>query len=94
MITRMVKFLVWTVMLALIILSFGCDSDDGGTVGGVENSEITECPSNRPPPPVACTLEYVPVCGLKTDGTSQTYSNGCNACADLNVVSYQMGSCP
>ena len=30
----------------------------------------------------ACTLEYMPVCGFKSDGTSQTYGNGCQACAD------------
>ncbi len=93
MITRMGKFLVWAVISALIILSFGCSSDDGGTVGGAGDSDITECPPNRPPPPVACTLEYDPVCGFKTDGSSQTYANSCNACADLKVVSYLMGNC-
>lgn len=84
----------WVGVLALMLLISGCSSDDGGSVGGTGNAEITECPANRPPPPVPCTLEYDPVCGLQTDGSSKTYSNGCSACADLKVVSYLTGSCP
>ena len=85
---------VWPGILVLLLLFSGCSSDDGGTAGGSGSSEITKCPSNRPPPPVPCTLDYNPVCGIQTDGTSRTYSNGCSACADLKVVSYMMGSCP
>ncbi|MGI9536544.1 MAG: kazal domain protein [Desulfocapsaceae bacterium] len=77
----------------MLILS-GCNSDDGGSVSGSGDSGITKCPSDRPPPPVACTLEYDPVCGFQPDGSSLTYSNGCSACADLKVVSYLKGSCP
>jgi len=39
-----------------------------------------------------CTLEYAPVCGFKTDGTSQTYGNKCQACAD-KVDYWENGEC-
>ena len=81
-------------ILSLMTVISGCSSDDDGTVGGSGDAIITECPANRPPPPVPCTLEYDPVCGLQADGSSRTYSNGCSACADLKVVSYLRGSCP
>lgn len=41
----------------------------------------------------ACTLEYVPVCGQKNDGTSSTYGNKCEACADSSVISYTQDAC-
>jgi hypothetical protein len=40
-----------------------------------------------------CTLEYAPVCGFKPDGTSETYGNKCQACAD-NVDYWELGECP
>jgi hypothetical protein len=39
-----------------------------------------------------CTLEYAPVCGFKSDGTSQTYGNKCGACAD-KVDYWEIGEC-
>lgn len=44
-----------------------------------------------------CTMEYNPVCGeiaLNTgEKTYKTYSNGCSACSDMNVVSHMQGEC-
>lgn len=55
-----------------------------------------ECPviACTDPRPQACTREYDLVCGLRDDGASQTYATGCEACADVRVVSYQWGVCP
>lgn len=39
-----------------------------------------------------CTLEYDPVCGFKTDGTSETYGNKCGACSD-QVDYWEPGEC-
>jgi len=48
-----------------------------------------------------CTLEYAPVCGLvdvqcvttPCNPIPQTFGNGCSACAQGNVISYEMGEC-
>jgi hypothetical protein len=43
--------------------------------------------------PEMCTMDYNPVCGNLPDGSFKTYSNGCNACSDLKVISYSLGEC-
>lgn len=48
----------------------------------------------RDPRPEACTMEYDPVCGIKADQGRQTYGNGCQACADPEVISFTKGDCP
>jgi hypothetical protein len=45
------------------------------------------------PRPQLCTRDYRPVCGMKRDGTRQTYGNACGACGDDNVVSHIPGPC-
>ena len=52
--------------------------------------EPLKCPEVRPE---MCTMDYNPVCGNLPDGSFKTYSNGCNACSDLKVVSYFHGEC-
>lgn len=54
------------------------------------NVEAIKCPALRPE---MCTMDYLPVCGILSEGSFQTYSNGCNACADLKVTSYSQGEC-
>jgi hypothetical protein len=39
-----------------------------------------------------CTMEYLPVCGYKIDGSSKTYGNGCQACSD-GVEYWEFGEC-
>ncbi len=49
----------------------------------------------------ACTMEYAPVCGLvevqcittPCPPIPETFSNGCMACAQGNVISYTEGQC-
>jgi len=40
-----------------------------------------------------CVLVYAPVCGFKSDGTSNTYGNMCGACID-KVDYWEIGKCP
>jgi hypothetical protein len=54
------------------------------------NMESIKCPEVRPE---MCTMDYNPVCGSSSDGSSKTYSNGCNACSDPKVTSYSQGEC-
>jgi hypothetical protein len=63
-------------------------------INGVAESKILtrhECTESEKQAD-ACTLEYAPVCGFKTDGTTETYGNGCQACAD-KVVYWETGEC-
>ena len=46
------------------------------------------------PRPQVCTMDYRPVCGTLKDGSMKTYSNGCGACADVEVVSWVENACP
>ncbi len=46
------------------------------------------------PRPEICTMNYLPVCGVRIGQMSKTYSNGCSACSDSEVVGYSMGECP
>ena len=45
------------------------------------------------PRPEICPMIYGPVCGVKKDGSKQTYSNGCTACGDAAVESHTAGAC-
>ncbi|HEB82777.1 MAG TPA: hypothetical protein ENJ11_07935 [Gammaproteobacteria bacterium] len=57
-----------------------------------DNAGIDEtlCPETRPQ---ICTREYRPVCGRLAEGGSKTYSNGCEACADGEVVAFSADAC-
>jgi hypothetical protein len=39
-----------------------------------------------------CTLEYLPVCGFYSNGTSRTYGNDCQACGD-DIEYWEYGEC-
>jgi hypothetical protein len=45
------------------------------------------------PRPQICTMDYTPVCAALVSGQEKTYSNGCSACADVNVVSHRPAAC-
>jgi hypothetical protein len=51
----------------------------------IDDEHMTKCSSPRPQ---ICTREYKPVCGYQVDESYKTYSTGCEACSNLNVVSY------
>ena len=66
-----------------------------------QTAVATACSNPRPE---LCTQEYAPVCATKDNGIrcikapcpstdKATYSNGCAACADKDVYSYQLGAC-
>ncbi len=77
---------VATVLLVTALLA-GC-ANTADSKGEVE----TRCQSPRPE---VCTQQYDPVCGLRASaGDWQTYSNGCVACTDTDVIGYRDGACP
>lgn len=82
---------------------------DGSAVGRTgPNCEFAACPASKEvvcteqmKNAQACTMEYAPVCGLVAvqcittpcNPVPETFSNGCSACAQGNVISYTEGQC-
>ena len=79
--------LIYCSLLAL--LGYGCSATPGKQAS--PDPRLVECTDPRPQ---ACTMHYDPVCGNLEDGGRQTYSNGCTACADQQVLGHRPGECP
>ena len=62
----------------------GCDTN--------KDNEALDTMCSDPRPEV-CTREYDPVCGYWLDGTFKTYSNGCTACTDKEIIGYKKDEC-
>jgi len=57
----------------------------------VDAKDKTICTNPRP---LICTRDYRPVCAESKGGRFRTYSNGCSACSNPDIVSYLEGDCP
>jgi len=75
----------------IILFTFILLLTSAGYADGVEQNNRTVCSNPRP---AVCTMDYTPVCGLSKDKTVKTYSNGCGACSNPNVISYVPQACP
>jgi hypothetical protein len=67
-------------------------ASEGNSEGDSENNATASTVCTEPRADM-CTREYRPVCGLTQDGTRKDYSNGCTACADATVESWEEGLC-
>ena len=72
-------------VLGVAVFVAGCQSSMSRKAEGL-------VPCEEPRPEV-CTRDYRPVCAEVADGTSRTYANGCDACADTTVQAYRPGAC-
>lgn len=72
---------------AAALLAAGCASKAPTSVDSMAEQVCEE------PRPQVCTMDYRPVCARLDDGTQQTYSNGCGACADARVVAWRDQAC-
>mgnify|MGYP001827606820 CR=1 FL=1 len=85
---------------AITLKAIGADGTTGFThtlhlaemVGETNSSNQAPTVCTDPRPQV-CTMDYQTVCGEVSDGTRQTYSNGCTACSNPLVISYTEGPC-
>lgn len=83
------KFLLMILLVAMMVSA--CGPRDAGapaekTAAAPEVSE--ECKSNPPTEPMACTMDWNPVCGC--DGV--TYPNACGAKA-AGITEFTEGEC-
>ena len=74
---------------ALCLLLGGCAVSSPGVASAPAGSQVCEDPR-----PQVCTMDYRPVCGNRADGSRESYSNGCGACADASVAYWVEGACP
>lgn len=84
----MIKGKKYSLCLVFIVgfISAGCDA----TLNDNDMKVETVCTDPRSE---ICTREYVPVCGVKADGTMKTYGNKCEACAFIEVIGYYSDEC-
>lgn len=91
----------WVIVLTLFTIS-ACTSTPEETPSAIGmQTGFTHCESSRPQ---MCTQEYRPVCGHVDTGIRcvttpcpserhKTYGNACGACAEEDVVGYEIGDC-
>ena len=80
----------WTAILLLSGALMGCaatETKQSASLGDAAGVVCTE------PRPMVCTMEYRPVCADLQNGNQETYASGCNACADVAVVSWTPNAC-
>ncbi|MDJ0780034.1 MAG: hypothetical protein QNJ85_19360 [Gammaproteobacteria bacterium] len=82
------KYLKLTLILAGLALG-ACATGPGDEMAMPSGAMVCEDPR-----PEVCTMDYRPVCGTRKDGSSETYANGCGACANPEVVYWVEGACP
>ena len=76
----------YAITAAAVILA-SCASGPSKNGGSISERVCEE------PRPQVCTMEYNPVCARLDDGSQQTYSNACGACADSRVVAWRERAC-
>ena len=82
------KFFRSLFLMGAFFLLGGCSSADVSD----QKQEILMTPCKDPRPQM-CTMDYNPVCGISKDDSKKSYSNGCSACSDSEVVEYYLGTC-
>ena len=83
------RFVMMSLLLGL--LCAGCTLNSGTPESALTLPEGAQiCPEQRPE---VCTMEYMPVCGVYPDQRAKTFSSGCRACADAEVVYWLSDAC-
>lgn len=98
-----IKYLLVTILFALLILATACQKQQPVPVDPIpidDNQQEFQCTQEQRQAEV-CTDEYAPVCGWFNDQIrcitypcAATYSSPCDACTDSKVAYYTNGECP
>lgn len=80
----------WVALTFGVLALSGCFASLSTTGGAGNSAAAVRCEQPRPR---VCTMEYLPVCAALSAGDTETYASGCNACADIAVISYVDGAC-
>lgn len=86
------SFFWWVspLLWASVLILSGCDkaSTEQSNIAEIEGMTLCEDPRSH-----MCTYDYRPVCATLLVNSHKTYSNGCTACSDPQVIGYQEGAC-
>lgn len=88
------KKLASLLMASLYILLTSCTLNTN--LSAVNDANASLQVNCKQPRSKLCTREYMPVCATvkgKKINQHKTFSNGCTACANVNVTSYLIGEC-
>lgn len=90
---NILKSLGYSVLLAVFFLPTltACSTKTSPEAIKAAASKSIICTEPRT---LICTRDYRPVCAKSKRGHFRTYSNGCTACSNPDIVSYVDLSCP
>jgi len=92
----MIKEKLKSLLVLVFFCLMGCavntvpQSSEETSLQKTSEAELIICTDPRPE---VCTMEFLLVCGERDDYSYKTYSNGCNACSEPEVVGYVEGAC-
>ena len=92
----MIKEKLKSLLVLVVFCLMGCavntvpQSSEETSLQKTSEAELIICTDPRPE---VCTMDYRPVCAERKDDSHKTYSNGCTACSDHEVIGYREGEC-
>jgi len=91
--SQLLKYPAACLLLAMFVLVSGCQSDGKNNQAGADSDAVSELEMCVDPRPQICTMEYVPVCGVRDGGEKESFPSGCGACSNNEIVGYLSGEC-
>ena len=82
------KLCGYLLMLALSVSACAAENTDGKSTTITQSPGIA-CKERSD----MCTMEFLPVCGIRSNSSVETFSNACTACSDESIIWYNKGEC-
>ena len=87
------RFASISLLLVMLALISGCQSDVNSDQSRPDSELEVVMEMCMDPRPQICTMEFVPVCGVRDGGEKESFPNGCGACSNQGIVGYLPGEC-